>query len=141
MSYIKNPLIGPHEGKELSLMIEKKKQIAYFPEMDPQEKFAKYVADGSICRYEWKDKTKYYSKKTLSSVQNIDELPTTIIYYLRGKEHMKNEFIAHLTKSFATSGEEQLSCEKNIGKLLGYSEEAISAFLKLRRQQLAQTNN
>ncbi len=132
---LKQTLIGPHESKELSLMIKGKKQIAYFAEMAPQEKFAPYVANGSICRFEWKDKTKYYSKKTLSSVPSIDLLPTTIIYYLKGKEHIKDELLIQLTKSFATRGEEQLSCEKNIGRILGYSEEAISAFLELRRQQ------
>ncbi len=123
------PLIGPHEGIELELMLTGRKTVAYFAECVPLEKFQPYVSSGEIGMYEWTD-----HKEILISVgcppEIAQKLPTCVIYYLNGHAHVVDVLKAAFIKYYHSSGTESAFASAEIGRILGYPEKSVAEFLR-----------
>ena len=130
-----HPLIGPHEGRELELMLQGEKPAAMFYDIEPytegiipEDEFQPYVDAGKIVKKEtfhvFRDaqvRHVYYARPDYSA--NIDRLI----------EITKHQYDSERK----TSWPEEL--ERETGKLLGYSDEAIEYYLDHRRIQRAHT--
>jgi len=122
-------MIGPHEGRELELMLAGKKPLAMFhdllladheipEEIIPEEKFKPYVDTGKIIRY-------------------VEDVPTgkanDIIRYVLFSlpdETWRIQAYLWMTKEiFSGRRPADEASEIFTGRLLGYSEEDISDFL------------
>jgi hypothetical protein len=118
--------IGPHEGRELELMLAGKKPLAMFYEgltlpisdFYPEEDFLQHVKSGALIRREEIYKSPRH------------EIPCLYVYYALPGEEWRIEEIHRLNYDGLVGGrpwtEEH---EQKIGYLLGYSESEISAWL------------
>jgi hypothetical protein len=107
--------IGPHEEKELELMLANKKIIAWFQDWVPFEDFEPYVQSGKIImaqrqEHDWPFPYTYYA---------LAEHPDII-----------DRFHATLVRARQSYGEEFVEAEREIGRLLGYSEADIEVWVK-----------
>ncbi len=116
--------IAPHEGRELELMLASKKPLAMFSEVLqvefpwPDEEFAPYVEQGLIIKQEFIDKTS-------DGLYDLRHL-----YYALPNEAWRIEKIHPLTLTSYGGWCEQAAADcAEIGRLLGYSEKDIQAFL------------
>jgi hypothetical protein len=117
--------IGPHEDRELELMLSGTKPLAMFsdavgsPYEFPEERFAPYVADGTIVRRE----VIYCSIKS--------ELPCRCVYFARAGEEWRIE-AKHRIKQrlFVYKEPISLETEREIGRLLGYADSDINSYLE-----------
>jgi len=116
--------IGPHEDRELELMLSGTKPLAMFsdavgsPYEFPEERFAPYVADGTIVRRE----VIYRSMKS--------ELPCRCVYFARAGEEWRIEAMHRITESLFVRGKSTSpEIEREIGRLLGYAEADIEEFI------------
>jgi hypothetical protein len=106
--------IGPHEGRELELMLAGRKRLAFFQDWVPEEDFAPHVASGRIVmarRQEagWPFPHTYYALAEHAGL--IDDLHRALVAARRA------------------TGEEWDALEYEIGALLGYTREDVEAFL------------
>ena len=128
------PDIGPHEDRELELMLPGTKPLAMFsepvgsPHDFPEADFAPYVADGTLVRREM-----IYQSEGPG-------LPGRIVYFALAGEEWRIEAMHRINERLFVHGEPtSLDTERQIGRLLGYSEadieQFISRFEAFRRQQ------
>ena len=117
--------IGPHEGRELDLMLAGEKPVAMFGDIIPSdyewpdEKFEPYVKSGQLCKEE-------YFTRTADGKYRVRNL-----YYALPHETWRiAQLHAFATAYFDTLCKESLENSTRIGRLLGYSEEQISIFIK-----------
>lgn len=126
-----HPLIGPHEGRELELMLKGEKPAAMFYDVEPytdglipEKDFQPYVEIGKLIKKESQHifrgmhvKHIYYS------------LPNYVSHIERLIELAKYQYDP---TRISTLPEE---LERETGKLLGYSDEAIEYYLEHRRNR------
>jgi len=115
--------IGPHEGRELELMLAQKKPLAMFSEIVPSsyewpdQKFEPYVVSGKLVKKEFlvetpdgRHQVRYLFFALPNEAWRIDEA------YALSRMHFK---------SWSKEAEE--ACVR-LGRLLGYTEEDIRIF-------------
>ncbi|KAA5606457.1 hemin receptor [Roseospira marina] len=118
------PGIGPHEGRELDLMLSGEKPLALFCDVVPSAfdwpdaQFAPHVAAGRIVAREfWTD-----GPDDAHRVRHL--------YYAQPDEAWRIERAhALVTASFDSWGPEAAAACADLGRLLGYREADIQAFL------------
>ena len=112
--------IGPHEDRELELMLAGTKPLAMFTEVVPpsfefpEAEFAPYVATGEIIRYE----EIYRNPRS--------EFATRIVYFALAGEEWRIDAL-HAINDAIFSGRRATTEQDDIetGRLLGYSDEEI----------------
>ena len=122
-------MIGPHEGKELELMLSGQKKFAVFydlvkanyqtpEEIIPESLFSQHVANGTIVRLE----QSFVSRKSGDKTRYV-------CFALPGQEWRALTYL--WIKEETLSGVRSLdrADEAIMGRLLGYSEKDISSFL------------
>lgn len=119
-------LIGPHENRELSLMLKGKKRLAWFADLDPIDVFAPFVEEGVICRFAWYDYTRNFYEQFKENIREGAVIEVAAIYYLPGEEARVEEFMELVAKRHSSP---DYNWERKIGKLLDYSPQAIDAFI------------
>lgn len=122
--------IGPHEGRELELMLAGKKPLAMFSEavavpvsdLYPEEDFMPYVESGALIR-----------RDEIYHPRNLPMAVHAVYYALPGEEWRIEEI--HALQSIFAHGERKRSedDERAIGRLLGYSENDILKFIEWAR--------
>jgi hypothetical protein len=120
------PGIGPHEGRELELMLAGKKSLAMFnddwpEEMEPPESvFDPYVAAG-----------RFVKNETFVPLPAFrDGLLRYYFYALPGEEWRIDRMIEILKKIFVEHFPTTPELETETGRLLGYDDADISLFLE-----------
>lgn len=117
------PGIGPHEGRELELMLAGEKPLAMFSDVDgwdgfPDADFAPHVAAGRIVM-----------RETCRS-DRMKGLAIRSLYYALPDEEWRIERMMEIERGFRDGGiRNRPALETEIGRLLGYSEADIRAFL------------
>jgi hypothetical protein len=122
-------MIGPHEGKELELMLAGEKPLAAFgdiippdgeisEEIIPEQKFAPYVKAGAIKRF-----------AADISYKNSKEMVRVICFTLPGEEWRAQFMIWYKAAFYSDRIPYDPSQEYIIGELLGYSTEDIAHFI------------
>lgn len=116
-SYLKNPLLGPHGGRELKLMLQGTKPAALISkfETDKIQKFEVYV-----------------TAKTIKHVMEIDTINHNnihIIYTLPGQEY-RAEKIKEIYDDVIQTNNMTNEHHIALGKLLGYSDREINEFVR-----------
>ena len=131
---VKN-LIGPHEGRELSLMLQGQKKAALFydlleqgrdipEEIIPEAAFAPHVSSGKILRFAQDIKV----KKTGDIIRYV----CFILPNEEGRMNMIFQINREVLEDKRANTDQD---DQIIGRLLGYTDEEISAFL-LRRKKI-----
>ena len=124
--------IGPHEGRELELMLAGKKPLAMFyeavvlPVSDfyPKEDFMPHVEAGTFIR---RDEI-YPSRHS--------DIPAHNVYYALAREAWRLEEIHQLQAGLFIDGKPWTAeDDRKIGQLLGYSESEIEAWLNWIRDK------
>ncbi|MCB1533042.1 MAG: hypothetical protein KDJ35_09265 [Alphaproteobacteria bacterium] len=122
-------MIGPHEGKELALMLAGKKPLAMFhdlvptsgtipEEIIPEQAFAPHVTAGTIKRF----------AADFTNTRNGDTI-RYVLFALPGAE-WRAEFLLWLNREFYADRSAWNSAHDELtGKLLGYSDADIQDFL------------
>lgn len=123
------PGVGPHEGKELSLMLDGRKPVAMFYDtisecgVIPRHEFEPYIESGRLVRSEMT----FSSKKTGS-------VPVQFVFYAQtwatGEMDELIEIHRRIYDGSLTADDEM---EARIGRLLGYTELEIDAYLAWHR--------
>lgn len=120
-------MIGPHEGKELSLMLEGKKPLAAFSdiipdngkiveEIIPEALFQPYVTNGQINRHERQFETPMGTMKAVCFTLPNEDWRAKSYCFFREKIHKKEiEYTGTMDVIF--------------GNLLGYSYDDIQDFI------------
>lgn len=122
-------LIGPHEGRELELMLSGTKPAAMFydvfpsREFIPAEKFLPYVKKGHIL-----------AKEVTFNIEKFNCI-TTYMFYALPSESWRIDQLEKLQRSFIDGTcTDSNATNREIGKLLGYSDEAIDFYLIILRR-------
>lgn len=117
--------IGPHEGRELELMLSGKKPLAMFSDIVPSaflwpdEDFAPHVASGKIVKRE-------FETKTPDGRHTVRHL-----YFALPDEAWRIEEAHALSLlHFESFDTEAIQASIRIGLLLGYSHEDIRTFIE-----------
>lgn len=122
------PGIGPHEGRELELMLAGRKPLAMFydavpPTVDlPEADFAPHVAAGRIVMRE----EIYKSARTGNA--------TRYLYYALPQEAWRIDALHSMQSGFYAGRPATDEDDTEIGRLLGYSETDIKAFIEWRQR-------
>jgi hypothetical protein len=109
-----NPNLGPHEGKELAMLLDGVKPAALVSEAIYKKHFKKHVDDGTLIAKEFTDRDSF--------VEMIVALP--------GEEQRVERLIKLLTMS--EEDVDKLGIERysaQLGRLFGYTKEQVRAFL------------
>ncbi|WP_424406737.1 hypothetical protein [Pasteurella sp. PK-2025] len=120
-------MIGPHEGKELELMLARKKSIALFGlDLDMPEEFEPYIQQGVFLTLELPRFVSVNGKQVL--------IGHRIIVY---PEYLPQAYLLvkylHLARaSFVPE------YEREIGRLLGYEEQDIAYYIQHFQQWLVE---
>lgn len=116
--------VGPHEGRELELMLAGEKPLAMFgdalgsPYEFPEADFAPYIADGTFVRRE----VVYRPQRP--------GVPGRFIYFARAGEEWRIEAMHRINERLFAHGEASSpEIERAIGRLLGYSDSQIDQYL------------
>lgn len=129
-------LIGPHEGRELALMLSGEKKLAMFhdvvreeyespEEIIPEKSFAAYCRSGEIVRLA-EDMT---DKKTGSVIRYV-------CFALAGQE-WRAQTLLWLNRDYYAGFYSWTACEDIMtGRLLGYREAQINAFLAHKKEKI-----
>ncbi|CAK0767879.1 Hemin receptor [uncultured Gammaproteobacteria bacterium] len=119
--------VGPHEGKELDLMLAGTKPLAVFSEdvpdlgLIPREQFAPYVEDGTFISRE---------EKYVVLMQGHAPLEVTCVYYATPDQAWRIDLLHQLYLSIHQNIRPYTDCvDQEIGELLGYTELEIAKFL------------
>jgi len=124
----------PHTGREVELMRAGKKNIAYFEDNDPVEKFRPHLTSGEVKRFVWQDRADHL-KQQLQDNGELDINPVApVIYYLAQFEDQKDRLVALLHKHMI-EGQYDSAEELEMGELLSYPSYAIKAFLERMRNR------
>lgn len=122
---LSNPAIGPREDRELELMLAGTKPLAMFYDVVPasielpEADFAPYIDAGRILKHE----TIYISAH--------DDVPTRYIYYALPCEGWRIDKICKIHAAiYAGEPRDRMADDIKIGRLLGYSEAEIAAYLE-----------
>jgi hypothetical protein len=124
------PLIGPHEGRELELMLAGEKPAAMFHEiighdeglgLIPEKDFQPYVDQGVIVRCK-----KIYSSGNRHIRQVFYALPDHVNNMDRLMDITDHLYDPQRDRSIPWPE----ALERETGKLLGYTDEAVEVFLK-----------
>lgn len=127
------PLIGPHEGREVELMLAGEKPLAYFyafvdePHIIPDAEFEPYVRDGTLVKREW----------TVDLPPDGRDLsPFRHVLLALPAETWRIEAAFKIIDGHAR-GIRKYAREDNarMGRLLGYPEEAIAFFVDRCEEQ------
>ncbi len=121
-------MIGPHEGKELELMLAGEKSLAVFhdivpadglipEEIIPEQAFAPYVAAGRVVRI-------------VRDIRNVtsDDINRYVCFVLPGEEWRAEMFLWVREGIRADKFPYDDACDTIIGRLLGYTEDDIQKF-------------
>lgn len=125
-----SPLIGPHEGRELALMLEGRKKLAVFHEMAdradampeeviPEKAFAPHVAAGCIIRRSADIPTSQGAIRYICFCLPDEEWRIDAFLFI------KADAIRH--RQIYAGADDVL-----VGRLLSYTDEEINTFLKNR---------
>ncbi len=113
--------IGPHEGRELDLMLAGRKPLARFSEaliardILPEAAFAPHVAAGSIVKHE---------------VPIAGKIPAVRLYYALPEEAWRIEALCRIDAAIADGTCKATDeIERKIGRLLGYAEADIEVYI------------
>ena len=119
------PGIGPHEGRELELMLATEKPAAMFSDVLPasfdlpDDDFAPHVAAGKIIR-------RYHEFPPLSG----EEYGSRILLFARPGEEWRMERLLEIRLGFFRGGwRASADLEREIGRLLGYDDADIEIFI------------
>lgn len=117
--------VGPHEGRELQLMLSGKKPLAMFADavgstcLPPEADFAPHVAKGTFVRRE----EIYRSTDT--------DVALRCVYFARREEGWRVEALHRIQERLHVFREPSSpDTEREIGRLLGYSDAEIHQFLE-----------
>lgn len=110
--------LGPHEGKELELLLSGKKPIAYFHELLPIE-FIKHLEQGSL-------------SMLIKDIETSLPVPFSImLIYKDASLADLDELVLCIEKSLKeTQLEDRLALDRRIGQLLGYSAQDIEFYIQ-----------
>ena len=119
------PGIGPHEGRELELMLAGEKPVAMFnddiPEglEHPENLFSPYVKKGQ-----------FISREVMIRFVKLDLLKLRYIFFASPNEGWRIERLITIHQEIHEKGT-PTTCEleREIGQLLGYSESDIQVYL------------
>ena len=115
--------IGPHEGRELELMLAGEKPLAMFSDIVsssyewPDEWFEPHVASGKLVKKEFLDETPDGRHKV-----------RTLFFALPSETWRIDEAYGLSRKQFASWCDEASETCARLGRLLGYREDDIQAF-------------
>jgi hypothetical protein len=130
MSEIKDSAIGPHEGIELELMLAMRKPLAMFVEVHPietgiipEEVFAPYVASGQVVMRE------VFEPTPIVPGYGGPLLKRRVLYALPEEVWRINAMVL-LCQVYAAQGGWDIGLERMTGKLLGYEDRHIEAYLE-----------
>jgi hypothetical protein len=115
-----HPSLGPHEGKELELMLKNKKELAlFYTGSEVPEEFDPYLRNGILHCYTFKYDLTVNSK--------VHEFADYII-----SNAIDNPKVFRLANLLERTRAEKFSpeLEKEIGQLLGYNEEDIDYYIQ-----------
>ena len=123
-------LIGPHEGRELALMLAGKKSLALFyaplseRHVIPEADFEAHVREGTIVKVE----------KTIRHRHETDDRSpiVAVLYALPGERWRMDTALAIIEPVWQGTRPPSPEDDIAIGRLLGYPEEAITQFIELR---------
>lgn len=108
------PGIGPHEGREYELMVAGQKRVAFFSDIVPIE----FVTNPSRLKLERIDHPELFG----------------IIFYLKGFDDEASDLARLMLAALEARGEEA-ELERKIGRLLGYAEADIEAYVEHTSRQ------
>jgi len=118
------PGVGPHEDRELELMLAGTKPLAMFGDAVgsgyefPEADFAPYVADGTFVRREM-----IYRPRRQS-------VPVRYVYFARAGEAWRIDAMHKIHKGIFERGDgSSIETERRIGRLLGYAEPDIEVWI------------
>ncbi len=120
--------VGPHEARELALMLAGKKPLAYFSELTraeldwPDDGFAPYVAAGRIVKREYRH---------LETISGAPEEIRSLYYALPGEEWRIERAHRNRLRGYRTRDETEDDA-REMGQLLGYSTTEVAAYLEWR---------
>ncbi|MAE51451.1 MAG: hypothetical protein CMH27_06550 [Micavibrio sp.] len=134
-------MIGPHEGRELDLMLAGEKSLAVFHDLYvdgddipediiPERAFAPYVAQGKIMRLE----------TIVTNARNGDRVKF-VCFTLPGQEWRAQFYLWIEESVFSKELKYNPAHDEIVGKLLGYSNEDIRDFLKKKRGKSLSEND
>lgn len=118
------PGIGPHEGRELELMLSGRKPLAMFYDVIPasfelpEADFAPHVAAGRIVMRE-----EIYTSASTGDLSRY-------LYYALPAETWRIDVMHRLQAAFHQGRPTSEAIETQIGRLLGYNQADIQAFLQ-----------
>ncbi len=130
------PEIGPHAERELDLMLAGEKPLAYFSEPTrspyelPDADFEPYVQSGQIIKRDFVETVK---------IAGSDEEIRYLYFALPGEEwRIEKAIPLTVFSNWVDPDLDQI--ERDLGKLLGYSEKEISIYLDWRKQNQRASN-
>jgi len=123
-----SPRIGPHEGRELQLMLAGTKPLSMFLvpidtefEIFPEGEFDLLVSEGRLA--------KSVSLETVKHPDGPDTQVRRVLYALPGEEWRINAMLLVNALYFSLTPGWRPDLERIIGLLLGYGREEIEEFL------------
>ncbi|KGQ46879.1 MULTISPECIES: hypothetical protein [Pasteurellaceae] len=121
-------ILGPHEDKELDLMLKNQKQLAlFYTDYNIPDEFTPYLEKG------------VFKLKTIKLLDFQDNLFHYYIIYNPKHTNKARLFKKILKKSHYSSFNE--TYERKIGKLLGYKREDVEFFIQHFKQYLLSLKN
>ena len=128
------PDIGPHEGRELELMLAGQKPLAMFTEISPietglipEDEFAPYVKSGRIIMHE-------VFEPMQDTAGHQEGLHIRRVLYALPEEIWRIEAILLVCRVASGLRRWDEGLERVTGKLLGYEDRQIDAFVEKIRQ-------
>jgi hypothetical protein len=124
------PGVGPHDGRELELMLAGRKPLACFSEVQthessiPEEAFEPYVSSGAVVTAE-------------QFLKHPDPAIATLrfVYYALPSEQWRFAALMQIHERIYGLGQKATDRdEKEIGHLLGYHDADIAAYIAWRRK-------
>lgn len=122
--------IGPHEGRELELMLARRKPLAMFTEVRPietdvvpEKEFAPYITSGQVIM-----------RETFEPAPNVSgyegQLLIRRVLYALPEEVWRIDAMFFLCHVYAAQGGWDEGLERMTGKLLGYESHDIETYLQ-----------
>jgi hypothetical protein len=126
----KPAFLGPHEGRELALMLEGKKHLSYFfleagieREIFPEDEFDSLVASGFLAKDE--------RVEMIISPETGKETNVRNILYATASEAWRIQAMRSVQDIYRRMGPGwRPDLERVIGSLLGYDPEHVEAFIE-----------
>lgn len=127
------PEIGPHEGRELSLMLTGQKPLARFSEAVaardrlPEALFAPHVASGRIVKREY------------PHTDRATGISAITIYYALPAEEWRIAALLEIDTAIISRARAATDADdRETGRLLGYTDAEIDAFMAWKQRHLDQ---